>query len=81
MKIIDWKHLCTFITLRDQKIMKFLCFILNFSKNYEISLFGLNLLAPTVCHKMARKLKKMIFNCVVFNLRFALNILKSIFLQ
>jgi len=32
MKIIDQKHLCTFITLRDQ----------------EISLFGLKLLATTV---------------------------------
>jgi len=32
------------------------------SKNYEMSLFGLNLLAPTVCHKMARKLKKMIYH-------------------
>ena len=44
----------------EQKIMKFLCLILNFqkimkslfglklSKNYEISLFGLKLLATTV---------------------------------
>jgi len=30
MKIIDRKHLRTFITLRDQKIMKFLCLVLNF---------------------------------------------------
>jgi len=30
MKIVDRKHLCTFITLRDQKIMKFLCLVLNF---------------------------------------------------
>ena len=29
MKIIDRKHLCTFITLQDQKIMKFLCLVLN----------------------------------------------------
>jgi len=32
MKIIDRKHLCTFITLGDQKIMKFLCLVLNFQK-------------------------------------------------
>jgi len=48
MKIIDRKHLCTFITLRDKKIMKFLCLVLKLSKNYKISLFGLKLLATTV---------------------------------
>jgi len=32
MKIIDRKHLCTFITLRDQTIMTFLCLVLNFHK-------------------------------------------------
>jgi len=29
MKIIDRKHLCTFITLQNQKIMKFLRLVLN----------------------------------------------------
>jgi len=32
MQIIDRKHLCTFITLRDQRIMKFLYLVLNFQK-------------------------------------------------
>jgi len=32
MKTTDRKHLRTFITLRDQKIMKFLCLVLNFQK-------------------------------------------------
>ena len=60
MKIIYRKDLCTFITLRHQKIAKFLCLVLNFqkimkflfglklSKNYEISLFSLKLSATTV---------------------------------
>jgi len=40
MKIIDLKHLYTFITLRDQKIMKFLCLVLNFwPRLYILQLF------------------------------------------
>jgi len=30
VKIKDRKHLRTFITLRDQKIVKFICLVLNF---------------------------------------------------
>jgi len=32
MQMIDRKHLCTFITLLDQRILKFLCLVLNFQK-------------------------------------------------
>ena len=42
MKIIDRKHLCTFITLRDRKIMKFLCLVLNFQKIMKILSLVLN---------------------------------------
>jgi len=42
MKIIDRKHLCTFITLRYQRIMKFPCLVLNFQKIMKF-VFGLKL--------------------------------------
>jgi len=48
MKMTDCKHLCTFITLRDQKIMKFLCLVLNFQKIMKFLCLVLNVWPPTV---------------------------------